>query len=94
MLMTPSPTLFLCYSDLVLGHQLGQGLVWSIVMIESTVLTFFQIFCTCHDYTVGFTCHDNSMCRNGQGVSMPFTRKSSRVLRGNRIVLVLEGVVI
>lgn len=67
-LTVPTPPVFSYYSDLVILHQPGQGLVSSIVLIEFTTLNVLQRLGACHDGTVVLTCHDASMCSNGPSV--------------------------
>lgn len=75
MLTVPMLTVLSNYSDLVLCHELWQSLVWSICRILSTVLTVFQILGACRDGSVSFTCHDDRMYHNGQGLLVPLAPK-------------------
>lgn len=91
MLTVPSPLVFSYYCDLVLWHQPGQGLVWSIAVFEFTVLTVFPFLGTCRDGTVRLTYHINRMFVNEQGVLVPPVPKVCECLDEVGFSWLLEG---
>lgn len=78
-------------SKLVLRQQSKKDLVWSIVVIESIILTIFQFltaYCDCH---VGFPCRDDCTHRSGQGTLVPLTENDCMCINKSGLALFLEG---
>lgn len=75
-LTLPAPPVVSYFSDLYIRHQPGQDLVWSIAVVYFTILTGFQFLGACCDGTVGFTCHDGYIGRNGQAALGPLAPKA------------------
>lgn len=67
--------LFSYYSFLVLPYQPRQGPMWSIVILQFTVLTVFQFLDACCDGSAEFTCQDGRICCNELAATMPFPPK-------------------
>lgn len=70
------------YSSLVFYHQLGQGPVWSIAVIECTLITVFRFLAALGDGALGFTNHSDRMHRNAQGVLVPLAPKVCEQING------------
>lgn len=90
MLSVPIPLVFPNFSDLMLPHQLRQGLVWSIAVIAFMVLPVFALFDECRDGTVGFTCHRDHMYRDRQGILVPLASKTCQCIDEVRLPGFLE----
>lgn len=56
-----------------------------------TVLAVFRFRDACCDGTVGFTCHNDRICRNGQGVFVPFSVKSRELVDEIGLYWLLKG---
>lgn len=76
------PIQFLVLRRFLLRQQPKIGPVWSVAVMESTILTSFPILWACWDDTVGLTFHDDSLCRKVQRVlvhlAQGFTKASMR----------------
>lgn len=80
LLTVPTPLVFSQYSDWDIRHQPGQSNVCSIAMIAITVLAVLQFLYECCNGTVGFTCRNDPMCRNGQGVLLPLAANETECI--------------
>lgn len=64
MLTAPAPPELSYYSDQLVGHQPGKGLVWRSVVV--IILTVFPFLDACRKGTVGFPFYDDRMYRNSK----------------------------
>lgn len=91
MLTVPTPSEFSYYSDKVLHHQSGQGLICSIAVIVFNVLTGFQFVGACCDNTVWFTCYEDRLWRNEQSALAPLVLMRRECVGENGLNWFLEA---
>lgn len=65
---------FSYFSDLIRQQQ-RQDIVWSIAVIQSTVLFFFRFLGACRNSHVELTFVDDCMCKDEHGVRVSFAAK-------------------
>lgn len=81
----------LAFFPFVASSATEEDLVWSIAVICLTVSNFFIFFGACCNDAFEFPCHDDCMCRKGQGVLVPLARKVCKPVDEIGLYWVLEG---
>lgn len=76
---------------LVLVQNPGQGIVWTIVVIEFIDLTVSWFLGTCGNDSIGFTCHDDRIYGNRQCILGPLSTKDCERVNGIGFSKLLEG---